>query len=66
MKKSIGHWILENNLPTEYITYIEYCRKLTFDERPDYNYLRTLLLNLFKQKQFKVNNCFEWSTNTLS
>ena len=66
MKKRIGHWILENNLPTEYITYIEYCRKLTFDERPDYNYLRTLLLNLFKQKQFTVNNCFEWSTNTLS
>ena len=62
MKRGIGHWILDNNLPTEYITYIEYCRNLTFDERPDYNYLRTLLLNLFKQKQFTIDNHFEWNT----
>lgn len=62
MKNNISHWILENRLPTEYITYIAYCRSLKFDEPPDYNYLRTLLLNLFKHKQFTVDNNFEWNT----
>ena len=61
MKKRINYWILENNLPTEFITYIEYCRSMKFTEKPDYNYLRTLLLNLFKHKQFSVDNNFEWS-----
>lgn len=61
MKKRVSHWILENNLPTECITYIEYCRNLEFDEKPDYNYLRTILLNLFKHKQFTVDNFFEWN-----
>ena len=62
MKKRVSYWILENCLPTEYITYIEYCRSMKFEEKPDYNYLRTLLLNLFKHKQFTVDNNFEWNT----
>ena len=62
MKKQVSHWMLENNLPVEFITYIEYCRNMVFEEKPDYSYLRTILLNLFKQKHFKVDNNFEWNT----
>tara|TARA_Y100001958_G_scaffold160043_2_gene165516 strand:- start:8208 stop:9245 length:1038 start_codon:yes stop_codon:yes gene_type:complete len=63
MKQRVSHWMLENKLPTEFIAYIEYCRSLKFKEKPDYNYLRTLLLNLFKHKQFTVDNNFEWNTH---
>ena len=65
MKKRVSHWMLENNLPTECITYIEYCRNLEFEEKPDYNYLRTLLLNLFKHKRFSVDNHFEWNSEPI-
>lgn len=62
MKKHVSHWMLENRVPTECITYIEYCRSMKFEGKPDYNYLRTLFLNLFKHKKFTVDNNFEWNT----
>lgn len=33
--------------PEEFVTYLEYCRKLDFDEKPDYSYLRRLFRDLF-------------------
>lgn len=63
IKNNISHWMLENCVPREFITFMEYCRSMKFEEKPDYNYLRTLLLNLFKHKQFSVDNNFEWNTS---
>ena len=37
---------LENlckGFPTEFSTYLAYCRNLRFDEKPDYKYLKDLL-----------------------
>ena len=44
IKEKSLEWM--NNFPGEFITMILYCRKLRFDEKPNYNYLRGLFQNL--------------------
>ena len=43
-----GRWAADHvpNLGTE-ATYLNYCRSLRFEDRPDYAYLRRLLKDLF-------------------
>jgi serine/threonine protein kinase len=50
--QSIETGELFENCPEEFKTYINYCRKLDFIQRPDYNYLRTLFKNLFLKNQY--------------
>ena len=40
------------NLPTEFSTYLVYCRNLRFDEEPDYDYLKKLLRDLANKCQY--------------
>ena len=51
------------NLPIEFIDYIKYCKKLNFEQDPDYEYLR----NLFKSILSKMNEIndmkFSWKLN---
>lgn len=35
--------VLCKDYPTEFITFIYYARELKFDEKPDYEYLKSLL-----------------------
>ena len=58
IKKNISSAKLCEGLPEEFKTYIEYTKKLRFDEKPDYNYLRKMLKNLFKTNNFK--DYFDW------
>lgn len=47
--------------PSEFTTYLSYCRSLRFDERPDYSYLRQLLRNLFHRQGFTYDYVFDWN-----
>ena len=38
-------------LPSEFCDYISYCRNLSFEEDPDYNYLRNLFLQIIKRNE---------------
>lgn len=38
--------------------YILYCRKLKFEETPDYKYLKSLFINTANEE--KIDLCFEW------
>lgn len=40
------NWL--HDIPGEFITILLYCRKLKFDEKPNYNYIRTVLNNLLQ------------------
>ena len=51
------------DIPGEFITFIQYCRSLKYDQMPDYNYLSSLLTNLFKMKRFSIEQSF-FSTTT--
>ena len=40
-----------SGLPSEFCDYINYCRKLAFEEDPDYNYLRNLFYQILKKNE---------------
>lgn len=44
-----------SELPYEFLSYMNYCYHLEFDEEPNYNYLRTLFMNLLTMLKLKKN-----------
>ncbi|KAK2714808.1 casein kinase I-like isoform X2 [Artemia franciscana] len=47
--------------PVEFATYLNYCRTLRFEEKPDYTYLRQLFRNLFLRQRFTYDYVFDWN-----
>jgi len=54
--------VLCRSLPTEFATYLNYCRSLHFNEKPDYNSLRQLFRKLFLRKGYSDDYLFDWFT----
>ena len=48
-------------LPIEFTTYLNYCKGLKFEEKPDYTYLRNMFLNLMKKEGFENDYIFDWT-----
>ncbi|KAJ8319251.1 hypothetical protein KUTeg_004342 [Tegillarca granosa] len=46
---------------TEFATYLNFCRSLRFDDKPDYSYLRQLFRNLFHRQGFTYDYVFDWN-----
>ncbi len=40
--------------------FINYCRDLKFDEKPDYNFLRGLLQTIMKRHSYEYDGQFDW------
>ena len=53
--------VLCEGFPTEFSTYLNYCRGLEFDEGPDYMYLRQLFRILFRSLNLQVELCILFS-----
>jgi serine/threonine protein kinase len=47
-------------MPFEFMTYIDYTRKLTFDGQPDYNFLRDLFRKVSIREGIKLDLKFDW------
>jgi len=47
--------------PTECIDYLNYCRRLSFDENPDYEYIRSIFYPLYKQHHYSKKH-YDWIT----
>ena len=58
-KSSLSPWEHFPNVPCEFILYIIYCRKLEHDEDPDYDYLRNILINLYKHHGYPADNIYD-------
>jgi len=56
--------ILCRGLPIEFATYLNYCRNLSFIEKPDYNCLRQSFRKLFIRKEYSRDNLFDWTVLT--
>lgn len=48
-------------LPSEFAAYLEYCRGLQFEERPDYAYLRRLFRDVYLREGFQYDFVFDWT-----
>lgn len=59
-KKDTSIRELCKDCPEEFITYLEYCRKLDFDEKPDYSYLRRLFRDLFFKSNYECDFTYDW------
>lgn len=53
-------WECFGESPDEFIVYLNYCRRLEFDEDPDYEYLRNVLVNLYKHQGYTVDQEYDW------
>lgn len=47
--------------PAEFALYLNYCRSLRFEERPDYSYLRQMFRTLFHRETFTYDFVFDWN-----
>ena len=60
MKMSTPLEVLCHGFPEEFAIYLNYCRRLHFEEKPDYKNLRRLFHNLFLSWNYKYDYNFDW------
>ncbi|CAG7848630.1 Casein kinase I homolog hhp1 [Serendipita indica DSM 11827] len=53
--------LLCRGFPNEFGIFLNYCRALRFDDKPDYSYLRKLFRDLFVREGFQYDYVFDWS-----
>lgn len=52
--------VLCKGLPIEFSTYLNYCRSLKFDDKPDYGFLRRNFKELFFRSGYEWDYDFDW------
>ena len=60
-KLSISTEVLCQGLPVEFKEYLDYCKNLKFDERPDYLYLAKLFKDLSIKLEYHNDHLFDWT-----
>ncbi|XP_068343108.1 casein kinase 1-like protein 2 [Pyrus communis] len=63
IKESISIEELCRGYPREFAAYLNYCRSLRFDEKPDHAYLRKLFRRLFDRKGYRRDLKYDWVRN---
>ncbi|KAH7334337.1 kinase-like protein [Rhizoctonia solani] len=53
--------LLCRGFPNEFGIFLNYCRALRFDDKPDYSYLRKLFRDLFVREGYQYDYVFDWS-----
>lgn len=53
--------ILCKGLPIEFSTYLNYCRTLKFEDKPDYSYLRKMFKELFHREGYELDYMYDWT-----
>ncbi|CAJ2674693.1 unnamed protein product [Trifolium pratense] len=61
MKFSTRVEVLCKSYPVEFASYFHYCRSLSFDQRPDYGYLKRLFRELFTSKGYEADYLYDWT-----
>ncbi|CAI9758991.1 unnamed protein product [Fraxinus pennsylvanica] len=60
-KLSIPIEVLCKSHPVELASYFHYCHSLTFDQRPDYGFLKRLFRELFTREGYEFDYIFDWT-----
>ena len=68
MEKKIGTTVdvLCRGFPAEFATYLNYCKSLRFEDRPDYAYLKRMFKDLFTREHFEYDFIFDWTVLNIS
>ncbi|XVF34878.1 hypothetical protein REPUB_Repub18cG0096400 [Reevesia pubescens] len=53
--------VLCKSHPVEFASYFHYCHSLTFDQRPDYGFLKRLFRDLFTCEGYELDYIFDWT-----
>jgi len=53
--------LLCKNFPKEFVTYLNHCRGLKFEDKPEYSMLRGLFRNLFFREGYAADYRFDWT-----
>eukprot|EP00268_Persea_americana_P028036 TRINITY_DN2727_c0_g2_i1.p1 TRINITY_DN2727_c0_g2~~TRINITY_DN2727_c0_g2_i1.p1 ORF type:complete len:427 (+),score=49.44 TRINITY_DN2727_c0_g2_i1:263-1543(+) len=53
--------VLCKSHPVEFASYLHYCHSLTFDQRPDYGFLKRLFRDLFSREGCEFDYIFDWT-----
>ena len=61
LKKYTSNEVICNNLPKEFICYLNYCKSLSFEQEPDYEYLRNLFRNILLRMNTINDSIFTWT-----
>lgn len=63
MEKKLGTplEVLCKGLPEEFVTYMNYCKNLKFEDKPDYPYLKGLLKDLFVKSGYEWDYEYDWN-----
>jgi len=60
-KRMVSIEYLCKGFPSEFTSYLKYCRGLTFEEAPDYQYLRNLFSTLLTDLNYHHDIVFDWN-----
>ncbi|XP_076922149.1 casein kinase 1-like protein 10 isoform X2 [Bidens hawaiensis] len=52
---------IEESYPSEFMSYIHYCRSLRFEDEPDYSYLKRLFRDLFIREGYQFDYVYDWT-----
>ena len=63
IKKNTTSETLCKGTPDEFASYLNYTKKLQFIEKPDYDYLKGLFVNIMKKNKFEMDCEFDWVNN---
>ena len=63
IKKFMKPELLFMNLPKQTIEFFKYCKKLEYEQKPDYSYLKNLLIDILKYSNEKNDLNFSWVIN---
>ena len=53
--------VLGKDFPEEFGTYLCYCRKLRFADKPDYQYLRGLFKTVMTREEYEYDYKYDWT-----
>lgn len=53
--------VLCKSHPVEFASYFHYCHSMTFDQRPDYGFVKRLFKELFAREGYEFDYIFDWT-----
>lgn len=59
-KKTVSSKELCEGLPTEFETFVKYCRELKFEDQPNYVYVKKLFKIAMSTRKMACDNRFDW------